>query len=114
MHSHFALVNSYTNSAGEFVSERLVPEPNFIDINDIPPPPPGSPPRTFVPSDAGDSTPEYLAYVPIDADPEFANPEFDQAIPSEKSDVCETCGHTKKRVHKIEAKWLKMSYEKAS
>jgi hypothetical protein len=69
MYSHFALVNTYTNSAGELVSERLVPEPHFIDMNEIPPPPPGSPLHTYVPFDADDGEPEYLAYMPKDAYP---------------------------------------------
>lgn len=105
------MVNTYFNEANEPITERLVPEPINWDEVVFPPSPKGPPPRSFVPSDNGE--PEYLAYVPKDADPEFIDPEFNQAITTEKSDVCETCGYTRTRVHKIEAKWLKMSHEKA-
>jgi hypothetical protein len=109
MRSYFAMVNTYFNAANEPITERLVPEPINWDEVVFPPSPKGSPPRSYTPSDVGEPEMEYLAYVPRDADPEF-----DQAIPSRKSDVCETCGHCKKRVNKMEAKWLKMSRERNS
>jgi hypothetical protein len=109
MHSLFALVSTYTNAAGEIVSGRLVPEPQLIDINDIPPPPPGSPRRTFVPSDADDGTPEYLAYVPNDADPGF-----DTAIPSEGIESCDASGIVKHDGREAEVRKLKESHMETS
>jgi hypothetical protein len=62
-----------------------------------------------VPSDAGDSTPEYLAYVPKDADPGF-----DTAVPREGIESCDACGIVKHNGRKAELKQLKKPHEKTS
>lgn len=105
MYSYFAVVNTFSNAAGELVSERLFPEPYVWDDKNVPPMPTDPPPECFVPVD--DGTPKYQAYVP-----KLAKPGWDQV--NEKSNVCETCGCMKKHVRKPEAKWLQMSKEKAS
>lgn len=102
------MVNTFSNAAGELVSERLVPEPCVWDDDEELPPLPTDPlPLCYIPSNAG--TPKYLAYVP-----KLANTGTDKVIPNEKSHVCETCGHINKLVNRFEAKWLKMSREKTS
>ena len=106
MRSHFAVVNTFCNDAGELVSERLAPLPYVWDDNEELPPMPTDPlPLCYIPSNAG--TPKYLAYVP-----KLANSGSEKVIPNEKSHICRTCGHTNERVNRVEAKWLKMSREK--
>ena len=63
------MVNTWFNADNEPVTERLVPLPINWEELEFPPSPTGSPPRSFVPAD--DEKPEYLAYVPKDADPGF-------------------------------------------
>ena len=91
------MVNTWFDANNEPITERLVPKPINWDEVEFPPSPKGSPPRSFVPLD----------------DPQI-DQAVEQAIPDDKSNVCETCGCMKKHVRKPEAKWLKMSKEKAS
>lgn len=63
------MVNTWFNADNEPITERLVPLPINWEELEFPPSPTGSPPRSFVPAD--DEEPEYLAYVPKDADPGF-------------------------------------------
>jgi hypothetical protein len=110
--SYFALVNHFSNAAGELVSERLVPKPHVWKDDDVPPMPTDPPPQGYVPID--DGTPKYKAYVPKLADPRFPYINAENRVRMEESRKCDSCRDCKKRVNKVEAKWLKMSREKTS
>jgi hypothetical protein len=107
------LVNTFSNDADDLVSERLVPEPYIWDDDEELPSIPTDPlPKGFIPAD--DGTPKYQAYVPKLADSRFPFIRAEDRVRVEEHNLCEHCRHTKKHVNKIEAKWLKMSYDKAS
>lgn len=86
MHRYFAIVNTFSNAAGDLVSERLVPEPHVWNDDDVPPMPTDPLPEGYVPID--DGTPKYMAYVP-----KLADPGFHKAISGEEFSTCDNCGN---------------------
>lgn len=94
MRSHFAIVNTFCNDAGELVSERLAPEPYVWDENEeLPPMPTDPPPAGYIPAD--DGTPKYMAYVPKLADPRFPYIRAKDRVPGEEFRSCDMCGRTR-------------------
>jgi hypothetical protein len=93
---YFAVVNSFSNAAGELVSERLFPLPYVWDDDDVPPMPTDPLPECFVPID--DGTPKYQANVP-----KLADPGFHKAIPGEGFNDCDTCGNIRHSIRIAEA-----------
>jgi hypothetical protein len=88
---HFALVSTYTNAAGELVSERLVREPYTFDESKIPPMPTGHPPRSYEPFPW---PPKYHAYVPKKADPRLPYIPIEDRVHVQEhtcGSVCEKC-----------------------
>lgn len=62
---YFAVVNTFSNAAGELASERLFPEPYVWDDDNVPPMPTDPLPHCYMPfRRRADRAPKYLAYVP--------------------------------------------------
>jgi hypothetical protein len=81
---HFALVSTYTNAAGELVSERLVPEPYTFNESKIPPMSTGPPPRSYEP----------FAWPPKKADPRLPYIPIEDRVHVQEhtcDSVCEKC-----------------------
>jgi len=112
MRSYFLLVNTFSNAAGELVSERLVPEPHVWNDDDVPPMPTDPPPQGYVPID--DGTPKYKAYVPKLADPRYPYIRAEDRVRGEEFRSCDSCGNTKHLWRKAHVKKTENSIEKSS
>lgn len=90
---YFAVVNSFSNAAGELVSERLVPEPHVWDDNDLPPMPTDPLPHCYIPfRRRAHRAPKYLAYVPKPA--HYGCPGAASCEGFKDRDTCEDITHS--------------------